>query len=419
MKRKDFLKGTGALVGGLALSRKLPAADLPGLLRDAAARGDEFYWDVIRDQFLLDPDWTYLNFGGLGASPLPVLNSLNEWLRAEERAPSAGYDAKEWEAAKVKLAALLGRTCKAENLAFVSGATEGISIIVNGLTLKKGDEVITSTHEHGAVNSNLLNRMLRDGIVIKTFAPDLVSGLGNVDRIAALITSKTRLIMFSHVTCTTGQLFPVKAVSELARSKGLWFALDGAQAPINVPFDIAETGVDFYTCSTHKWLMGPKRTGFVYIRPGMIDAVRPMTGGLSRMDVGKMEAELNPAMTRFEYGTQNEALYFAMGKACDFVQAIGPARIFERAHGMAESFLAGLRTIPGVEILSPAEEKYRTCMIGFRMKGKTMTEILDRLGKDKIRARAVGELDSVRISFFLCNRPADVDLALASVKKLA
>ncbi|MCX6561037.1 MAG: aminotransferase class V-fold PLP-dependent enzyme [Candidatus Aminicenantes bacterium] len=424
MKRKDFLKGAGALVGGLAVSRKLPAADFGRMLQDGAGRGDEFFWDVIRDQFLLDPDWTYLNFGGLGSSPLPILNSLYEWLRVEERAPSAGYDAKEWASVKTKLATLLGPSCKPDDLGLISGATEGVNAIVNGLTLKTGDEVITSTHEHVAVNSALLNRMQRDGIVIKLFEPDKVRGLGNVDRIAALITPKTRLIIASHVTCTTGQRLPAKEISQLARAKGIWFALDGAQAPVCVPFDISDIGVDFYTCSTHKWLMGPKRTGFIYVRPGMIDAIRPLTvgGGSSKgYDIFKREFTLQPTAQRFEYGTQNDALFYAMGKACDFVQTIGLRRIFERAHGMAEAFYAGLRTIPGLEILSPEEEAYRTCMVGFRMKSKTMNEISEQLGKDKIRARPVGEggLNSIRISFFLCNKPSDVDLALGSIKKLA
>ena len=424
MKRKDFLKGTGALVGGLAVTRDLKGADIGRLLQDAAGRGDEFYWEVIRDQFLLDPGWTYLNFGGLGSSPLPVLNSLSEWLRVEERAPSAGYDAKEWAAVKAKLAPLLGPACKADDLGLIGGATEGVNMIVNGLDLKKGDEVITSTHEHVSVNSSLLNRMQKDGIVIKLFEPDRIRGLGNVDRIAALITSRTRLIIASHVTCTTGQLLPAKEISQLARSKGLWFALDGAQAPVCVLFDITDIGVDFYTCSTHKWLMGPKRTGFIYVRPGMIDALRPTTvgGGSSKSyDIFKQEIVFHPTAQRFEYGTQNDALFYAMGKACDFVHSVGPERIFKRAHGLAEAFLAGLREIPGVEILSPEEETYRTCMVGFRMKSKTMNEINDHMAKDKIRVRAVGEggLNGIRISFFLCNRPSDVDLALGSLRKLA
>jgi selenocysteine lyase/cysteine desulfurase len=424
MKRKDFLKGTGALVGSLALTRNVKGADLGRLLQGATGRGDEFFWEVIRDQFLLDPDWTYLNFGGLGSSPFPVLNSLSEWLRVEERAPSAGHDAKEWAAVKDKLAPLLGPACKPDDLGLISGATEGVNIIVNGLELRKGDEVISSTHEHVAVNSALLNRRQKDGIVIKLFEPDRVRGLGNVDRIAALITPRTRLVIASHVTCTTGQLLPAKEISQLARAKGIWFALDGAQAPVCVPFDITDIGVDFYVCSTHKWLMGPKRTGFIYVRPGMIDALRPTTvgGGSSKScDIFKGEFVLHPNAQRFEYGTQNDALFYALGKACDFVRTVGPERIFKRAHGLAEAFLAGLKEIPGVEILSPEEETYRTCMVGFRMKSKTMNETSAHFSKDKIRVRPVGEggLNGIRASFFICNRTADVDLALGSLRRLA
>ena len=91
------------------------------------------------------------------------------------------------------------------------------------------------------------------------------------------------------------------------------------------------------------------------------------------------------------------------------------------AHGLAEAFLAGLKEIPGVEILSPEEETYRTCMVGFRMKTKTMNEISAHFSKDKIRVRPVGEggLNGIRASFFICNRTADVDLALGSLRKLA
>jgi selenocysteine lyase/cysteine desulfurase len=424
MKRKDFFKGTAAALGALALTREMTASPLRRLLENAAGEGDEALWKIVRDQFVLDPEWTYLNFGGLGSCPLPVLNSFLEWTRAEERSPSAGHDEKEWSSVKEKLARVLGRTCRQEDLGLIGSATEGINMIINGLPLKKGDEVITSTHEHVAVNTGLLNRMQRDGIVIRLFEPDLKRGLGNVDRIAALITPRTKLIFISHVTCTTGQRFPEKEISKLARDKGIWFALDGAQAPICVPFDIVETGADFYACSTHKWIMGPKRTGFIYVRQGMIDVLRPLTvggGSSERYDIKKNEFVLMPTVQRFEYGTQNDALYYALGKAIDFVETIGPDRIMTYSHGLAEKFYAGLREIPGVEILSPAEETYRSAMIGFRMAQVDSAKINQHLAQDKIRVRMVAEggLNSIRVSFFICNHAGEVDQILGSLRKLA
>ena len=454
MNRKEFLKMTAGLAGGVAglpLMRKLAsaatvepglpgaigaveasaaasragAAPFEGLLAQASAPGDEeYFWKLIRGQFLLDPGWIYLNFGGLGACPLPVLNSLVEWSQAEERAPSAGYDDKRWWEVKEKLARALGKTCRKEDLGLIGGATEGVSIIVNGLPLKKGDEVITTTHEHVAVHSALLNRMQRDGIVIRLFEPDIVSGLGNVDRIARLITPKTRLVFISHVTCTTGELFPVKEIAALARSRNIWFALDGAQAPVCVPFDIVETCADFYTCSTHKWMMGPKRTGFIYVRQGMLDTLRPQTvggGSSERYDAAKGEFVFQPTAKRYESGTQNDALFYALGAACDFVETIGADRISRHNRPLAERFYRGLNEIPGVERLSPEEEAYRTAMIGFRMKAHTYTEINEHLAKDKIRVRPVAEggLNSIRVSFHINNYEGDVTAILDSLKKLA
>ena len=344
MNRKNFLSASAALIGGLAWSRTASPAVLGARLDAAAEEGEEAFWALVRDQFALDPDWTYLNFGGLGSPPLPVINSLMEWTRLETRAPSAGHDDKEWASVKERLAALLGKSCRREDLALIGCASEGVAMIVNGLPLKKGDEVITSTHEHVCLHSALLNRMQRDGIVIRVFEPDRENGLGNVDRIARLINARTRLVFVSHVTCTTGQRFPVREIAALARDKGLWFALDGAQAPVCVPVDIAECGADFYTCSTHKWIMGPIRTGFLYIRPGLLDVLRPLAVGAyssERYDIRKNEFVLHPSAQRFEYGTQNDALFFALGKALEFVSRIGTDRIWKHNHALAEQVLSG------------------------------------------------------------------------------
>ena len=425
MKRKEFIAWNAALLGSLVLPFKGRAAGPMEAVGAAAEAGDEdALWETVRRQFILDPSWMYLNFAGLGACPLPVLNSLVEWNQAEERLPDVDHERPDWNKAKAKMARLLGKTCRTEDLAFVGCATEGIGIIVNGLTLKAGDEVITSTHEHVAVNASLINRKQKDGIVIRTFEPDLENGLGNVDRIAKLINGRTKLILVSHVTCTTGQRFPEKEIAALARERGVLFALDGAQAVVNVPFDIVDCGVDFYTASTHKWCMAPKRTGFLYIRQGLLEVLRPQTVGMStnkRTDIWTQEMEFQPNPERYEFGTENDALFHALGTACDFVQAIEPERVSARGRALAERFYEGLKDIPGIERLSPAEEAYRSCIITFRMKNHPYEEVYDYLRKEKILARRIqeGKLWAVRVSFFLNNRMEDVTKTLELVDKLA
>jgi selenocysteine lyase/cysteine desulfurase len=171
-------------------------------------------------------------------------------------------------------------------------------------------------------------------------------------------------------------------------------------------------------------MMGPKRTGFIYVREGMLDALRPQTvgGGSSKSyDVKKGEFILHPTAQRYESGTQNDALFYSLGTALDFVETIGVDRIGALCRPMAERFYHGLGEIPGVERLSPEEEAYRTLMIGFRMTTQPMLKITEHLAKDKIKARPVSEggLNSIRVSFYLNNKDEDVTVILGSLKKLA
>ena len=100
---------------------------------------------------------------------------------------------------------------------------------------------------------------------------------------------------------------------------------------------------------------------------------------------------LHPTVQRFEYGTQNDALFYGLGTAIDFVQTIGPDRIWRHNHALAERFYQGLQAIPGVEIVSPQEEAYRSAMISFRMKNYEFTRSTGNLAKERIRVRTVTE----------------------------
>jgi len=171
-------------------------------------------------------------------------------------------------------------------------------------------------------------------------------------------------------------------------------------------------------------MMGPKRTGFIYVRRGMLDVLRPQTmgsGSSERYDARKGELVLPPTAQRYESGTQNDALFYALGAALDLVETIGADRIWRHNRPLAERFYHGLGEIPGVERVSPEEEAYRTAMIGFRMKTRTHTEINSHLAKDKIRARPVSEggLNSIRVSFHVNNHDGEVTAILDSLKRLA
>ena len=423
MERRNFLTALGLLTGGALTGLRgsgLPSPDEIGYL-DLPPGGD--IWSVIRQQFLFPEGFIFLNCGGIGSVPLHVRSLYADLWNQMDRNPEPGYDANRWNQVKSDMVPLLGKGIKPSELALISCATEGVNIIVNGLPLKKGDEVITSTHEHPAVNVPLINNMKRRGIVIKTFDPDIESGMNNLLNIQNLTTKKTRLIIISHRTCTNGQLFPMKEIGEFARANGIWYGLDGAQAPGSAPMDILDLKADFYTFSAHKWLLGPKRTGVLYVREELLDTVEALTAGgtsYKSFNLAEGKLELQDTAQRYEYGTQNPLLFFGLQESMKLISDLGLARIKEYDESLSEHFYAGLNRMPHVETISPKERAYRTSMISFRIPGLNAARISERMMQEGIRVRVVNEagLNAIRVSFHVFNNIEDADKALNSIDSI-
>jgi selenocysteine lyase/cysteine desulfurase len=263
--------------------------------------------------------------------------------------------------------------------------------------------------------------MQRDGIVLKTFDPNFKEGLDNVNRIESLMTRRTRLIFISHITCTTGQLFPVTEICRLAEKKSIWTALDGAQSAGNLPFDVKKCGVHFYAASGHKWMLGPKRTGILYVSDTVMDLLKPTTVGAysdQSHDILKRRLQFQPTAQRYEYATQNEALFHGLGISVEFIQTIGMQAIWNRNKELAEKFHLGLKKIPRVRILSPDQESFRTSMITFKVDGVNYRDMADRMIKDRFRVRVVPEadLEGIRTSFHLYNNENETERVLAEIQ---
>jgi selenocysteine lyase/cysteine desulfurase len=422
MDRKNFITTIGVAAGGALTGFGKPANEMlknqPFYLPD----NDEELWKVVRQDFGFPDGYIYLNTGGIGSVPRHVRSKfIDDWAQLEMN-PTPGHDINMWNNIKKEVAPLLGIGVDVSEIALISSATEGINIILNGLPLQKGDEIITSTHEHVALNIPLLNQIKRRGVVVKYFEPDTRKGLNNVKLISDLITKKTKLIFIGHRTTTTGQLLPVKEIGELARAKGIWYALDGAQAPGSMPVEVNDYNVDFYTFSTHKWVLAPRRTGVLYVKKDKLNLITPLTvGAYSDNGFSLKEGTLNfqPSAQRFEYGTQNELLFKGLQESVKFINLIGLQKIREHNEILSERFCNELKKTGVCEVLSPEEREYRTSMITFRIPGKNLNEITGAMGKDNIRVRPVSEaeLNGVRVSFHLYNNMDDVERAVISIKK--
>jgi selenocysteine lyase/cysteine desulfurase len=422
MRRSDFFKtaiGAAAVAGLSGFTWRKNKAIRSEEVWPAIDPEDEQFWKFVRMQFPLTDERAYLNTGGLGASPYAVIDAVKAKMDELEKVGETGHSEELWKEVKTDAAQLFG--CDATELAFTRNATEGINIVCNGLPLKRGDEMITTTHEHVGNAVPWLALLKREGIVINLFEPSTLSAQENVDRIEKLITKRTRLISVPHATTTTGQVLPIKAISALAKTKGIWLFVDGAQTAGMFPFSLHDLGCDAYATSGHKWMLGPKETGFLYVRKDMLDVVQPKTVGAysgNGFDLDKRTFDFTPSAQRYEYGTVSIPLRFGLGAAIRFLQKIGMENVWKRDQALSTRLFTGLKSIPYVTILSPESKMERSALVTFKHEKVPYGDLQRHLDTYKLRTRGVGEggVNALRISTHLYNMPEEVDRALEAVK---
>jgi len=423
MKRKTFLK---TLSAGVAASLAAPVTAAAGRATTAAARfpdtfdaQDERFWELLRDQFPLTRDRIYLNTGGLGASPYVVIETVQRKMNELETICEPGHSAELLNRIKEAAGTLLG--CAGEELAFMRNTTEGINVVANGLPFAEGDEVVSTTEEHVANAVTWLAMRDRKGIRLRLFEPSTRSAEENLERIEALLTPRTRLISIPHAVTTTGLIFPVKEIARMAQARGIWFFVDGAQTAGMFPFSLKEIGCDAYATSGHKWLMGPKETGLLYVRREMLDTIRATSIGAystGEYDWLKGTLELHPTAQRYEYGTVNVPLRAGLGAAIDFIHRIGIENIWKRDQMLSTRLVEGLRALPRVTVLSPEDPTMRSAMITFMVDGLPHLKLQEHLNTYNLRTRSVteGGLAALRISPHVYNLPAEIETVLEGVR---
>ncbi len=419
MKRKDFLTACMAgLVGGAVaphLARATPVTRPPW---PATNTNDERFWAFVRDQFPLTRERAYFNTGGLGASPYAVIDAVKTKMDELERMSETGHSEELWCAVKGSAATLLG--CDAAELAFMRNTTEGVNVVANGLPFAAGDEIILTTHEHVGNALTWMPLARHKGLSLRRFEPSTTSAEENLARIGKLLTRRTRLISIPHIVTTTGLVLPVKEICTLAHTKGIWCFLDGAQSAGMMPFSLHDIGCDAYATSGHKWLLGPKETGLLYVRKDMQDTIVPMFVGAYSADFDflKETYSYEKSAQRYEYGTVSAPLRYGLGAGIDFIQRIGIEAVWQRDRALADHLYEGLRAIPGVTVLSPSSPALRSAMITFvhdRLGHLEMQKHLDTLN---VRTRSVteGGLAALRVSTHLYNTFEEVDKAIAGVR---
>ncbi|HEX9580358.1 MAG TPA: aminotransferase class V-fold PLP-dependent enzyme [Gemmatimonadales bacterium] len=310
-----------------------------------AVASDEDYWFEVQQAFTVDRSLINLNNGGVSPSPRVVHDALKRHLDYSNQAPVYmmwRHLEPQIESVRRGLARAFG--CDAEEMAITRNASEALEICQFGLDLKSGDEILTTDQDYGRMLTTWEQRVRRNGIVIKKvpFPAPPPSMQYLVDLFAKAITPRTRVIHFCHITNLTGQIFPVKEICQLARSRGIEPIVDGAHAFAHFPFTRDDLDVDYYGTSLHKWLLAPIGTGFLYVRRSKVKGLWPLMAAPESMDDNIRKFE--------EIGTHPAANHNAIAEALTFHEGIGVERRAARMRFLRDRWMKRLDGQPGIKL---------------------------------------------------------------------
>jgi len=354
-----------------AIARLVRASEIAGGRPPEALADDESYWTEVQRAFDVDRTMVNLNNGGCSPSPTHVLEQMIRDLKFSNELPVDHM----WrvlepriESVRRDLAHDFG--CDPEEMAITRNASEANEIMILGLDLKPGDEVIVTNQNYGRMLTTWRQRARRDGIVLKeiSFKVPPPSQQYLVDQFRAAITPRTKVIEVTHITNLTGQIMPVKELVALARPLGIEVFVDGAHAYAHFPFKRDELGVDYYGTSLHKWLLTPVGAGFLYVRKDKQKKLWAMMAAPPEMDENIRKYE--------EIGTHPAANHNAISAALAFHRGIGADRKVARLRWLRDRWAKRLLAENDrVRVLTPLDSPYSGAICLFSVVGMDMPKL--------------------------------------------
>lgn len=421
MDRRRFLSRT--LVSAVALRADAhavlhAAAQAAGARSPEDVAADEDFWMQVRHAFTIDRNHINLNSGSVSPAPQSVQRAVEQYWTVMNMSPSLYVDEQlipRLEVPRRHLASLFG--CDPEEIAITRNTSEAMQIVQFGLPLKAGDEVLTTTQDYPRMLTTWRQREARDGIVLRTvpFPVPPESHEDLVRRLERAITPRTRVILICHVTYTTGQIFPVRQICQMARARGIETIVDGAHGFAQFPFTRDELDCDYYATSLHKWLTAPIGTGFLYVRRSKIGSVWPLMAAPSTMrdDIRKFE----------QIGTFPVAIPGGITEAATFHQSLGGARKAARLQYLRRRWANRVRAVPKVRVLNH-DDPAHTCGLGALsidgVAADALTAFLEREYRIHVRPRFVeGEFSCIRVAPNVFTTLEEVDLFATAVEHAA
>jgi cysteine desulfurase/selenocysteine lyase len=328
-----------------------------------------------------------------------------------------------------------------EEVVFTKNATESLNLVAYAfsnsvagqakdprLDLREGDEILITEMEHHANLVPWQELARRTGATLRWLG---VTDEGRLDlsNLDELLTERTKVFAFTHVSNVLGTVNPVRRLTDAARAVGALTVLDACQSAPHLALDMAELGVDFAAFSGHK-MFGPTGVGVLWGRSELLHAMPPFITGGSMIETVRMEATTYAAPPqRFEAGSPNSAQAVGLAAAIDYLGELGMDRIAAHEHALTEQLLAGLAQRPWVRVVGPATTVDRVGAVAFDVEGvhaHDVGQVLDDQGV-AVRVghhcawplhRRMGVTATTRATLAAYTTPAEVDAMLEALDRV-
>lgn len=442
LDRRGFLAAGGALAAAALAPGSLLAAIERQATRSAATRpaSDLSSWAAVKSLFPLSPGYAHLSSFFFVSHPKPVREAIEHYRAALDEEPFLFIEHKAltehglYEPFFAEIASYLGSA--PNEIALVPNTTTGLALVYHGIPLKRGDEVLSTTHDHYSHFESIRYATTRVGATVRRVALYDRAAEANRDeilrRVRAAIRPQTRVLGVTWVHSSTGVRLPVADIAQVVRdvnrgrtaANRLLFVVDGVHGFGCTDVDVAKLGADFFCAGTHKWMFAPRGTGIVYAPAANWRMMQPVIPDFMSPEhfYGWMQGKTAPPMDAAQMspgGFQAYEHQWGMKAAFEMHRKLGRARVAGRVRELNDRIKTGLAATRGVTLHTPRDPELSAGINCFEVRGVKPEEVVAKLLERKIVASTSPYgVSYARLCGALVNDEADIDRGLQAVRDL-
>ena len=367
----------------------------------------------VRQLFPITRNYNFQNTAAVGPISTRVVDAMNRYLQrdAEHGYLGSGFYK---HADQVRIAAAKLIHADPDEVTFIKSTSEGLSFVANGLSWSTGDNVVTAGVEFPSNVYPWLALQSR-GVKIKTVIEE--DGRIPMERLAAAIDGRTRLVTISAVQYASGFRTDLAALGEICKERGVFLCVDAIQALGVSPIDVHTMQIDFLSADGHKWLCGPEGAGIFFVRRELIGHLRPSTVGWNSMkqawNFDDILFEFRDDAKRFDAGAYNLAGIFGLGAAIDLILEVGVDQISAYVQGLTNRLVEGLRA-KGYRVTSPRLPGEASSIVAFISDSHDLAGIQAHL-QTEYRIVTALRKGRLRSSPHFFNTPEEIDQLVAAL----